>query len=789
MPGGKRTHRRDRVARRFVCVLIGAGLLAAFGPTLVGSTGLRQWALDRALPASVGRLTATGANFSWWSPVELSGVQLVDPAGTVVFRAATVRVDRTLWQLAGNSADLGAVRVDRPMVAVFVRPDGSNVEDLIALLESERAADKPLEQTAAEDDLATPPLIEITNGAVQIVEAAGQQRSWVLDEVNARVAIGGGNALPTVAASAIVYAGVIDTAAAPVRASGQVAPARDAGTLRIENSTNGPAAPLAPQGAPQSTQQLALTVDRLPVEPLEPWLARFDPTVRLAGTLSGNGGVQWRPPPTPAGPAAPNHAAPNQAALNLPTTPDRATAILQSGLVTSGTLAGDRISVRLGVLGDRPMQLTRAELPWRVRTTADGRLAVEQLDLASEFGDAKLRATLDRGELAALLAGDWSAPRTASLESDVDIAQLARVAPGLLRLKEDAAIQAGRANVSLASQPVDPTRPTLGRRLTGTADTSDLTAVVGGRVIEWNRPLVVRATATEEAGAWRVDELVCQSDFVDATASGGPAGATADLEVDLDKLTRQLGRFVDLTGWRLAGRGRAKVNLQRTAADRFATQANVDLTGVALATPDRTLLNEPRLVATLVASGTNDANLQPTRVDSARLQVTAGGDSLTVETTGPLAADGATPIKAQLTGELGNWLTRLRLVAPDTATAVERVAGAAEASAAGVVGGSVGGIGGGADRFDLSNFQLTATGFELDAGDLRIREPRVEASGSVLVDPAAGRLSSDELRVVTSSASLLGRGINVRLSEPAAAAGNAGLPSGIQASGSTASGR
>ena len=718
MDTGKRTHRRDRVVRRFMLLLIGLLLLAVLAPSIVGSTSMRQWALDQAVPDSVGKLTASGARFSWWAPVELSGVRLTDPAGTVVFQAASVRVERTLAQLALNSQDLGTIRVERPMVALFVRPDGSNLEDLVALLQTNSQAAAP-PQVAASSSGTTPLQIEIASGAVQIVEAHGLQRSWVVDEITARIDTT--SAIPSVAATAIVYEGVLDNASAPLRQAGQVSPPRPSGSLQIENTAEGTA------------QRLALTVNRLPLTPLEPWLARFDPSLKLAGTVTGSGGVDWQ-------------------TTTLPPNTDRVTALLQSGLVTSGTLNANNLAIKSVALGDQPMRLARAQAPWRIRTAADGRLAVEQLDLESELGDAKLRAMFDHTEISALLAGDWSAPRTVSLTGDLDIAKLARVAPSVVRLRPGTAIQAGRVEMTLHSSPLE--APPFAR-ITGSINTTDLTAVTAGRVIEWNRPLVVRAEGTRAGRELRLDKLVCQSEFLDinggqVSLAGGGNQINAKLKFDLDRLTRQLVRFVDMQGWRLAGKGNANITMQTPQTGKFDGTASIDLSNLTLATPQQTLLNEQRLVGTLAAAGGYDASFQPTRIDAAKIDITAGGDRLDVRTTGPVAADGAAPMTMKLTGQLGNWWGRLRLVAPEATAGVERLAGSGVVSATGVVG---------AERFEFSQLSLKADNFELDAGDLQIREQQVQASGSLAYNPSAGRLAASKLELVTRSAWARGRDV------------------------------
>lgn len=689
---GKRTHRRDRVARRFLAVVGVLALLVLAAPTLVGSTPLRGWLLAKAVPPEAGVLSVESASLGWFTQTSLTGVHLVDDQGRVVLHADRVHLDRSLWQLMGAPSDLGTITIDRPAVLVVARPDGSSLEDLLAKL------DQPDEDEPPQpDDAAKPPTratVVVRGGSLAVVDSVTNE-TVVHDPLNATLTIDDG-------LRALQAAGTAHAAVLP--------PGTPLPTLPLTGQGTGRGAAFAVAMAPTESGLIEASIESAGVNLASgaPWLRRWDPTIEISGVVEGRGVVRW---PATSGPAA------NQATGPSP-------AVTSDGSLRATGLRYNSRHV------NEPIAVDRVDLPWRVRTDSAGGVTIEQFNLQTGFAKANLRGAVTAEEIAQFAEGDWLAPGSITLEGDIDLAGLARVAPALLHLRQGVVVRSGRVKLQGGIQ-----RIANGRSINAELSSSSFAAKRNGQSFRWEDPLRVELDATQSAGRLRVNKLTCDSAFLTGEASGDAGGFRAEADLNLDRLVAETRQLIDYGNWRLSGRARANANLTRIGANAFSGRAEASIDGCIVTHGDREIVVERKLALTAQGDGGLDPQtLRPARLDQAKLEVESGSDALELTLLEPAAADATDwPLEVQLRGDVAAWLRRLQSVIANDALADVSAGGAIQAKLRGRFA---------ADRVNVASADINATNLTVDSEALRINEPRFGFQGDIAWDSQQGAVRS-----------------------------------------------
>ncbi len=697
---GKRTHRRDRVARWFLVVVVLLAVAGLCAPSIIGHTPLRNAALANALPAEAGELTASDASLGWFTPTLLHGVQLTDPNGQVLFRADTVAVDRSLWQLATNSNDLGVVTVDRPVLFVVARANGSNLEDLLAALDDEGT--EP--ESPATGSIATQLQLQIKGGSVAVNDTITGVTT-IHDPINVDATLDG--SLQTAQ-----IAGSIGAASYP---AGAPLPPLPFG--RSNPSAGSFTASLAPNGAGANEAKFQLTS----VDPaaLAPWLRRLDRSLVVEGLLQGQGVATWWPQ-----------------AEGASTLPQR--------IGSSGSFAARRLQVSSHTLGGDPVALGDFDASWRLSSAADGRLQIEQLGLKSDYATATASGLLTSGEISQLAAGDWLAPRSVQVSADLDLARLGRIAPELLHLRRGVTLTSGRVKVNATTQPDG-----VGRRITGAVNTADLVAQANGREVRWQKPISLRLAAREFPGRLEIAQLDCRSSFLNGSVKGDLNDLRAKADLDLDRLVAEAKQLFDFGPWRMSGRAEGNARLLRGGNNQFRATVQGNVSGCVVTYGDRPIVQERELSLEVAATGQTDPKTQrPATIATGSLAIVAAGDQLQAQLTGPttlVAKD--YPLDVRLVGDVRAWLRRAKFLLSEAGDdsdllATLRASGVVDARLVGRVG---------AQNATLTTTSLVATNLTATTGQLRINEPKVEVSGDLVWDGATGSLASRQGRLVSST--------------------------------------
>ncbi len=378
--------------RRLLVALLLLVVVVALLPTIVAKTPLADMVLARAVPdgaqVSIGSLS-----LGWLSSPSAADVEVKDAAGATLATVESIRLDRSIWALATDRSDLGTIEVARPVVYVAVRPDGSNVEDVIAAL-TKADEDDAADQQA--DGAPTAIKVNVVDGMVRMRDMAGG-REWCVDGLGAQY-------------------DAPATGAARLAASGRI------GAVGVD-SPGGFTVTLGPDQS--GRQQLTWETTGVPLSAAQPWLARLAAGAELAGFVSGQGTASW-----------------TDTAGTVP-----------AELATNGQVTIDRLDATAPALGGDRVRLVRVEMPWRMVADPRG-LAIEELALRCDVGQAAARGVVDLGTLA---NGTWTgaeARHDVEMRASLDVARLAAMLPHALRIRSDTTVTSGVVQLTLRQRPI-----------------------------------------------------------------------------------------------------------------------------------------------------------------------------------------------------------------------------------------------------------------------------------------------------------------------------------------------
>jgi len=732
--------RKRRRPRRRWRLLVGvvalAGLVVA-APTIIAKTPLRNLVLSGALPSGVGRLTSTDATFSWSGGQTLAGVVHVDAAGAPLFSADAIAISRSLIGFASNPDNLGKVTLTRPVIHLETRQGGSNLEDFL-----QRVA-----EAASQADASTPDgahrtktvQMEIIDGVILGRDAATGQ-PWRIDALAATAAPAGPEAWNILASGALTLAST--PPAASQRLAGE-APSDHAGRFRFHLH---PA--LAATGGmnPLARQQLELIADRLPLAPIEPWLARVVPAARLTGNASADLRLIW----STAAMKAPGSAGGRNVEIT-PTSalsPGRAGGYSGLNLTVNGKLNGSNIRITAAALDGDLVELPTAAIAIDAALIGS-RLAARRCTVRSDWLEAELDGALDLNDLAKL--SPQSLPTSdVTVTARADLPRLTQMLPRTLRLRPGVRVDAGSLEITARSSKGD-----AGRRWTVAAALEDLSGTDGVRPIRWTKPMEIGFDAAESPTGPQLQRAILRAAFASASADGAAGGLEGQLQFDLDELADQLGQFVDLSAWKLQGTGEGQFSLRDTGEDRFAASAELTLKHIDVQQDGKVVWQDPELRVEFAANGERKS-FKPERVDSATFTMGSPVDALTLELLEPIdLTDFNHSWLLRLTGNgpLDLWAGRLR---PWLTGIPEQLAGQSTLNA----------------RLRLREgllhvleSKLSVENFRAQVADVAIVEPQLLAEGDFRWESLARAVESKNLVLTSSTVSARARGLSVRLAD------------------------
>ena len=615
-----------RRRRRWVGLFLIGSIVggAWFAPEIVSQTNLRHsvanWA-TRGLPLQVELGTTS---LGWMKPVVLRDLRISDADGQALLEVKELRSERTLWKLATQRGVLGTFTLMEPAGHVVLRADGSNVEDVLAVLLGGSATEPAPEFR-----------VEIVNARVEFEHPASQRKS-AIESLDLKVSSGAKGIelvaveMPSKFAEATVEAG---------RFAAYYGKPVDHPDRTDEAASN-----------TDGAQQLLVRAKDWRLDWLNPILARWQPKGEVSGALT----TDWQATIRRAGGVSPP---------------------VNDGTKTDGSTGGLTPPARLDAHGDLRVQdlclagfngmgtdrLRLDEIRLRGNVSTKGeRLILDEAELRTEVGTLTASGDLPLGGWS-FASGEEALRKirqeTFRVDGDVDLAKLAALLPQTLAVREGTRIDGGSIRIALASQPQNGSP-----RFQGKVEVARLSAVADGRRIEWDVPLEALLTAHRDGEQFVFERLTCRSDFLQADAKGTLTDATFQARADLDRLHHNLSRFFDWGLVRLSGQLSASGQIQRRDGGELDLRAKGELTSFELQRRGESPWREERLEIVAVSSARLSETQQLRSVESASLRLLSGEDRLDVKLTEPMdwSSNARWRAVADVIGGLDSWQARLR---------------------------------------------------------------------------------------------------------------------------------
>lgn len=674
--------------------LVGLFGLAWFAPAIVAGTSLRQQILPMIVPQFAGSFSLDAASLGWTSPVVLTSITARDPQGQPLFIVREVRTEEPLWQLISDRTKVGRVLLSGVAVNAVLSESSSNIEQAIApMLNAPATSPTPAMQ------------ITVQEGTIEISDMFSGRAAKLTNL--------GGDFLITGVPGALPQARLQCVLSDETRG----------GNVLVE--LNAP----VEGNEPPPAMLLHVVTEAMPLRPTSSVLRRFIGPSELSGDVTGDMLVRYRTAPSAAG---------------------QAVAVVDIAGKAQGR---DLTFAAASLLRNDVLRASAANFEGQI-SFDDQYLAASNVVLASDLGRVNLNG---RAPLAVLQGRSPNEIAQTVEQNDfhfageIDLARLAAALPDTLRIREGTQITAGTVQVALDS--VDQ----QGQRVfTGKISTSDITAQASGRPIRWQQPLLVQLAAHRPAGGEIViDRLTCQSTFLGLIAQGKRDDATVAAQADLNKLAAELGQFVDLAQLQMAGTAKLNLRLERGADERVALTSTGEVLALQLVLPGAAPWREEKLTFEANALARVPRNRTNIAVQTAKLAMTSGSDSLTATLRQPVENFSATtplPLDIAATGQLETWIPRLQSV---ISTNGWQMAGAINLAAQ---------VSATAEQVDVAQSQLDLTNLEAQGPNpsdfIREQLARFTAAGSW--QRATGRIAAQQLTVATTSWSLRGDNIVVQ---------------------------
>ena len=250
---------------RFMIACVVLATLVWLLPGIIAHTPMLSWGV-RTFGKLNGDVSIQSASLGWFSPINISGVEVRDAQHQPVLQLAGLKSEKTLAGLLCDLSKLGTFRLERPTLTLLLRNDGSNVEDLIARLLTGESSNKH-----------TGLSLEIIDGSLTIVDQELKQQ-WEVNKLNVALCMTNESAWPT-----------------KVEVSAAIAGMPRPGSLALKASITPRAAVANPaaNGLANTDGSVRLQADAVPLAMFQRLASRFAPQTQLAGTLRSDVDLQW----------------------------------------------------------------------------------------------------------------------------------------------------------------------------------------------------------------------------------------------------------------------------------------------------------------------------------------------------------------------------------------------------------------------------------------------------------------------------------------------------------------
>jgi translocation and assembly module TamB len=557
-----RRRREKKRDRKGIYALVFVGLIVAIvaaAPTIAGRAGIARNLLRSELAKAGWEGDCESIEFGWTTPASVKQFKATGPSGDTKLQIDHIDVDKTLLSALreGLSGDLGTVRVRGCALAMTVTRGSSSLEEDIDYWMKQPSGDKTPSSSVK---------VEASELAAKITDATTQS-SWTMQGGAARVKVEGAN----------VSGKIEGVLADPDGVGGGIITKFE---MVGDDATNTAADLIAPEPAPQwsgelETQSLPVSLVSLVRTRFPDYESSIPARVRgdITGSIKAQGGDQWL-----------------VSARDLQLREFKAT--FEPGKTWSNHQAkvnGDWIIRKDRIIADK------------VRASADFASIVIDADFMSDLTLAGADTNPVR----------WLESIRGVGDAEIDLAALETALPGLIPVREDVKLQAGKiiARVETAGQESAKHQS----RLQISTDTIRGRANNRDVVIE---PATLTATVSAVQGGARLraDNFEFRSSFGGAQGSGELTDGNARFDIDFGRLAAVLQSMFDLGTHPPTGSASGQVNWSAESADRWR------LTGEAQTDRLSVLGNLPAIKAKFSAIGSVQ-NQTLSRLDAVKINV------------------------------------------------------------------------------------------------------------------------------------------------------------------------
>ena len=679
--------------------------LVFFAPTIVAKTPLFPYAVAIVTADIDGQVEIKSASLGWLSGIRLTDIVVRDNSGQVMATLAEVEIDRSLLALATDSSNLGRITITKPDIMIKLDAASSNWEKALAsYLTTEPDTTKSASPIAAE--------LLVADGHVRIVDTHSQQSC----EFN----------------SVQVDASLQHDQKVTAKVETQVKQDETAGQLTASYESEPNVSPEGSSAKSLGTGTVSCTLSSLPLHAIRPLLHRFAPSIQdVSGRANGTLEATW------------------DDTSDLP-----ALVVKTETKVEDLTLAADQ-------LGDDRANFEWLELAADM-SAANGTLEAELCQLTTPMGhvDASGKTRLESLSTvdATRLLLDSIEFGNTKLKGRIDLAEVARLFPNTMQLRNDTTVQTGEIVWDTQADATE-----HGARLAGTLQTKNVTAIQNGRRISLSKPIDLTFRLLHSDHGVAVERFVGHSNFMTVEANGRMDKGRLSAVVRLDDLQAELEQLIDFSGQELAGKLVANADWQRVDESQLNANAQISATHFVWRQPNRPTWQEPRIdVTTQLKSELKGFQIR--RILLGQTDVVAGKERLTVATTQPISLNGDAnqhyPLHVEINGNLRNWQRRSQ---PFFDTSSISLAGHVDADLDATVS---------ASNIQLHRSQTKLFDLDVDFEDQRYAERKAVIDAVGHFDMQSMAMTIPEATIASTSISARANDVNIQLSAPIAAAGN-----------------
>jgi len=222
-------------------------------------------------------------------------------------------------------------------------------------------------------------------------------------------------------------------------------------------------------------------------------------------------------------------------------------------------------------------------------TAKDKAIDIDSFKLKTDWATLNLAGSVPTG-----LAGEdklnplWESDLTGSF--DCDLPALASLMPNTLGLKEGTKITSGKITGEIRT--IDQAGK---KQIKASADLADLKGTVSGKQVALSQPVQARVLLSQDKETVKFDQAGITSSFANIKASGTMEAIRYDADMDLAKLQSELGQFVDLGGYKLAGRA-VETGQITIEPNHITVNGAAQVMDLAITSPNNVTASEPKAV-------------------------------------------------------------------------------------------------------------------------------------------------------------------------------------------------